>query len=67
MSSGNSTTYKQTGVAYFYQSVDPNNNNYWYGIAFTKYITEVKLEDMDHINIMNVSATSGGFIAADET
>ena len=28
MSSGNSTTYKQTGVAYFYQSVDPNNYNY---------------------------------------
>ena len=66
MTSGNSTTYKQTGVAYFYQFVDPNNDNYWYGIAYEFYITEAKLNNMDYINILNVTTSSRGLIDADE-
>ena len=66
MTSGNSTTYKQTGVAYFYQFVDPNNDNYWYGIAYEFYITEAKLNNMDYINILNVTTSSEGLIDADE-
>ena len=66
MSSGNSTTYKQTGVAYFYQFVDPTNDNYWYGIAYEYDITEAKLNNMDYINILNVTTSSEGLIDADE-
>ena len=66
MSSGNSTTYKQTGVAYFYQFVDPTNDNYWYGIAYEYYITEAKLNNMDYINMLNVTTSSEGLIDADE-
>ena len=66
MASGNSTTYKQTGVAYFYQFVDPSNDNYWYGIAYEKYITEVKLDSMNYIDILNVTTSSEGLINADE-
>ena len=66
MSSGNSTTYKQTGVAYFYQFVDPTNDNYWYGIAYEYDITEAKLNSMDYINILNVTTSSEGLIDADE-
>ena len=66
MSSGNSTTYKQTGVAYSYQFVDPTNDNYWYGIAYEYDITEAKLNNMDYINILNVTTSSEGLIDADE-
>ena len=66
ISSGNSTTYKQTGVAYFYQFVNPNTENYWYGIAYEKYITEVKLDSMSYIDILNVTTSSEGLIDADE-
>ena len=66
MSSGNSTTYKQTGVAYLYQFVDPNNNNYWYGVALNTITTTAILDGMDYIDILNVTTTSGGLIDADE-
>ena len=66
MSSGNSTTYKQTGVAYSYQFVDPNNDNYWYGIAYEYDITEAKLNNMDYVNILNATTSSQGLIDADE-
>ena len=66
MSSGSSTTYKQTGVSYFYQFVDAANDNYWYGVAFKSYITEVRLSYMDYIDILNVTTASGGLITADE-
>ena len=65
-STGNSTTYKQTGVAYSYQFIDPNNDNYWYGIAYEYDITEAKLNNMDYINILNVTTSSGGLVDADE-
>ena len=61
LSSGSSTTYKQSGVAYFYQFVNSANKNYWYGLAFQSYVTEVKLYGMGFINILSVS-TSGGLI-----
>ena len=66
LSSGNSTTYKQDGVAYFYQFVDSSKGNYWYGIAFKTYITEAALDGMDYISILNVTTASGGLITADE-
>ena len=66
LSSGNSTTYKQDGVAYFYQFVDSSKGNYWYGIAYTYNITEAKLDNMNYIGTLNVTTSSGGLIDADE-
>ena len=61
LSSGSSKTYKQSGAAYFYQFVNSANRNYWYGVAFQSYVTEVKLYGISFINILSVS-TSGGLI-----
>ena len=41
--------------------MNSSNNNYWYGIAFTSYITEAKVSGMNYIDIITVS-TSGGLI-----
>ena len=66
ISSGNSTVYKQTGVAYFYQFVNVTNYNYWYGVTYTINTTESIIEGMNYVNILNVTTASGGLIAADE-
>ena len=55
----NYTVYQQTGISYVFQHINSNNNN-WFALGVTRYITNSTQECMSDIDGLTVSTSTSG-------
>ena len=55
----NYTVYQQTGISYFFQHIDSNNNN-WFGLGVTRYISNSTQACLGDIEGLLVSTSTSG-------
>ena len=55
----NHTVYQQTGISYVFQNINSNNNN-WFGLGVTRYITNSTQECMSDIEGLTVTTSTSG-------
>ena len=55
----NYTVYQQTGISYVFQHIDSNNNN-WFGLGVTKFVSNSTQACLNDIDGLSVSISTSG-------